>query len=167
MTATTPRFPFGEFVTVLEFCFKDVDRAAPDTSRLQRVAVMLDAGEELGWGHAAVDGFCVVPEVDSVVDGERPERVVDGIWPVQGSMQQHGASPKEDGLDSALGFPILVVGADAAEVELLAKSAALSLEFRLFEDAIVAMIPLDGAICESSVLFKLSFGNKRVGNSKA
>lgn len=87
-------FPLGDFLAVLEHRVEDVDRTAPDVGALEVVVVgKFHAGEELDGRHTGATFGHIVPEVDGMVKGHRPEVKASLAWPVDDGMEHHGASP--------------------------------------------------------------------------
>jgi hypothetical protein len=72
--ASSTRFPLGDFLSVLEHRVEDVDGAAPDVGTLEVIVVgKLHAGEEFNGRHTGTTLKHVVPKVDGMIEGHRPE----------------------------------------------------------------------------------------------
>ena len=73
-SASSTRFPLGDFLSVLEHRVEDVDGAAPDVGTLEVIVVgKLHAGEEFNGRHTGATLGHVVPKVDGMIEGHRPE----------------------------------------------------------------------------------------------
>jgi hypothetical protein len=92
--ASSAWFPFGDFLAVLKHRVEDVDGAAPDMGTLEVIVVgELHASEELDWRQTRATLRHVVPKVDGMVEGHRPEVESSFARPVNNRMEHHGASP--------------------------------------------------------------------------
>jgi hypothetical protein len=92
--AASTGFPLWDFLAVLEHRVEDVDRTAPDVGSLEVVVVgKFHTGEELDGRHAGATFGHIVPEVDGMFKGHRPEVKASLAWPVDDRMEHHGASP--------------------------------------------------------------------------
>ena len=95
--------------------------------------------------------------MDSILHGEWPKADVCVFWPMQCGVDEHGAGPFGDGADGAFSHPILVVGTNAREGLVLMLLSDIGEPFLAGEDAIVAMILLDGDPHGSGCAFEEGF----------
>ena len=132
-------------MAVLKARVKDKDGATPDMQRREVVmGVEFGTREEFDGGETGGSRREVVPDVDGVLHGKGPKADVRVFRPMQCGVNEHGAGPFGDSTNSTLGHPILVVGSDTRKGLLLVFLPDIGEPFVAGEDAIVAMIFLDG-----------------------
>ena len=86
----------------------------------------------------------VIPDAHSVLEGERPECLVERFGPVFELVHHKAAGPGCNGLASSFGDTVLMMGADSAALYLLVLKIEISAEFGRGEGMVVNSMSLDG-----------------------
>jgi hypothetical protein len=113
--------PTRQLVSVRKAAIKHVDRATPHMDVLKLRLSPAGPGEEVVGRDSSRLGRHVVPEVDGLLHGHRPQLRVGDLRPMNRSVEHHRAGDRHDGLDRPLGDSVVVMGPDAGEANRLLK----------------------------------------------
>ena len=100
------------------------------------------SAEQFFWRESTSFIQRVVPEIDGVIDGKRPELLVTFCRPVDQSMPHESVRTFHDCLDSSLGDAVLVMGTDIGELLPLTLLVEFAEPLSRIVDAIVGVVGL-------------------------
>ena len=86
----------------------------------------------------------VIPDAHSVLEGERPECLVERFGPVFELVHHKAAGPGCNGLASSFGDTVLMMGSDSAALYLLVLKIEISAEFGRGKGMVINSVSLDG-----------------------
>jgi hypothetical protein len=124
--ASIMRFPFGNLVTVLEHRVQNVGWAAPDVGPL-KMAVVAKASASKNLDRRKTSQLLrhIDPEIDGMIEGERPEIESSLSGPMDGLMKHHGPGPLGNGANGALSDSVLMMSANTRVTDGLALVRAI------------------------------------------
>lgn len=160
------RFPFGDFLPILEAGVQDVSGTAPDFSTTKVAAVEGSASEDFNGSKPGVFLREVIVQPSSMVKSKRPKRLVEFIRPVDGCVKHHGTGHVLDGLNGALSIAILVMGAGGGTIDRLARSGKFGIEVFGSKHAVIGVVVLDFYAGATSEVFKDAFCRDGVGGGQ-
>jgi hypothetical protein len=86
-TSTSSRFPTRQFLSLLKFGIKDVDRASPSVKGLKLMAWHLNSCEKISWRNTLSIREVIV-DIGCISHGKGPKRAVDSRFPMKGGMKK-------------------------------------------------------------------------------
>jgi hypothetical protein len=108
------RFPFQNFLSVLEAGVQDIHRAPKDPSAAKVVATGASATEDLD-GRKSIGLRDVVVEPGGVRESEGPQLGVEFVGPMDLQVQEHSPGARCNDTNRAFGMCVLMVSADARD----------------------------------------------------
>jgi hypothetical protein len=117
--ALRSRLPSRDLLAARDSVIENVNRTAPHMKISKFCLRPPSPGEDVDGGEAILLRGHTVPDIDGVSYGHWPElRIGDG-GPVNGRVNQHRTGNGHDRLDVALGYTVVMMGADASKEGLL------------------------------------------------
>lgn len=120
--------PPREFVPISYCLFKDISGTSKNVKVLETFRREPCPREDVaGTQTGGCVGHVVVQEA-GVLDSHGPQGDIGDVGPMDGGMNQHGASTRHDCLDCALGNAVVVMGPSARKSADLVKGGEVALE---------------------------------------
>jgi hypothetical protein len=117
--ALRARLPSRDLLAARDSVIENVNRTAPHMEISELGLGPSSPCEDIDRGETVLLGGHTVPDVDGVSNSHRPELRVGNCRPVNGRVNQHRARDSHDGLNVALSYTVVMMGADASEERFL------------------------------------------------
>ena len=158
--------PLWKLLTILKFGIEDVGRTAPGMKTAKVTKGAKTGTCPLLLRRQVIRAGKVIPDVDGMVEGKRPQLQVVGGRPGEGGVNEHGPSKVADDLDGAFCHSILMVGPNPGESDGLSLASEVVLELFGLEDAIVGEEGFDGDTKLVGLAFQDAFPHESVASSE-